>query len=50
MTWERSTIADLFSVAREAGPYGDLPATPANLDPQIYASRNEGVAAVLPHL
>jgi len=43
MTWERSAIADLFSVAQKAGPYGDLPATPAGLDPQIHVSRNEGV-------
>ena len=42
MDYERSTIADLFSVAQKAGPYGDLPATPVGLDPQIYASRNEG--------
>ena len=28
MTWERSAIADLFSVAQKAGPYGELPATP----------------------
>ncbi|HTN81711.1 MAG TPA: hypothetical protein VMK16_18730, partial [Acidimicrobiales bacterium] len=42
MEYERSKIADLFSVAQKAGPFGDLPATPGDLDPQIHASRNEG--------
>jgi uncharacterized protein with PIN domain len=40
--YERSKIADLFSVALKAGSYGELPATPGDLDPQIHASRNEG--------
>ncbi len=50
MTWERSAIADLFSVAQKAGPYGELPATPAGLDPQIHVSRNEGVQPFFSHL
>ncbi len=43
MEHERSQIADLFSVGHKAGAWGDLPATPADFDPQILVSRNEGV-------
>ena len=43
MEHERSKIADLFSVAHKAGAYGDLPATPADFDPQIHVSRNDGM-------
>ena len=43
MDFERTKIADLFSVAQKAGPYGELPAPPADFDPQIHVSRNEGV-------
>ena len=43
MDYERSKIADLFALAHKAGPYGDLPATPADLDPQILVSRNDSL-------
>ncbi len=43
MDFERTKIADLFSVAEKAGPYGELPAPPADFDPQIHVSRNDRV-------
>ena len=41
--FERSQFADLFAVARQAGPYGELPAPPADFDPQLHVSRNDCV-------
>ena len=41
MEFERARMANLFGVAQQAGPYGELPTPPLDFDPQVHVSRND---------
>lgn len=43
MEFERARMANLFAVAQQAGPFGELPTPPPDFDPQVHVSRNDGV-------
>jgi len=38
---QRKRQVDVFEAARTAGPYDEVPLLPAEIDPQVYLSRND---------